>query len=330
MTVFVGVDVGGTKSAAVLVDESGGILARDWHEHGEDRVGDLPALVAGSIERVLAAGGVGPEAVARYGVSVAGLVSSDQSTLVNSAKIGVDRLDLGAALRARLDRPVVVENDANATLYGHLHHAAGAAPGAGAASDVTLLLTLGTGTGGAIMAGGRPVIGARGFAAELGHVLVDPDDDRRCLCGASGCVENYASGRGVEEMALLDPPPAGSRALLAVGNDARIRSPHIVRLAEHDDAWAIALLERAGRMLGRALTILCITLDPGDVVIAGSFGHAARRWLLPAAHAEMAARWPFPDHRPVPDLTVDTIGPYAAATGAALLGRAAHLQEESP
>jgi len=327
VSVFAGVDVGGTKSAAVLIDDRGEVLARDWHEHGAARVDDLPALVVDAVDRVLARHGDGREAVARYGVSVAGLVRSDQSTLANSAKIRVTDLDLGGALRARLGRPVVVENDATATLYGHLRHSGAGPSGTGAAADVTLLVTLGTGTGGAIVAGGRPLIGAHGFAAEFGHVLVDPDDARRCLCGAPGCVENYASGRGVQEMARLDPPPAASRAALGIADDAPLGSPDIVRLAELGDAWALALLDRAGRMLGRALTILCIALDPGEVVIGGSFGHAARRWLLPAARAEMSARWPFPAHRAIPPLAVDAIGPYAAAIGAALLSRTAHLEK---
>jgi glucokinase len=319
---YVGVDVGGTKSAAVVVDETGATIAEDWHEHGGTAVTPLPEIVLGSVARVVSAAGLAPGDPAAYGVAVAGLVGGDRSTLVHAAKLGVRRLDLGAALRERLAGPVVVENDANATLYGHRARSAPAPAPTADERDVVLLLTLGTGTGGAILAGGRPLVGAHGFAGELGHVLVDPDDPRRCLCGAPGCVENYASGRGIGELAALCPAPAASRALLGVDDGHVIASPEVVALAERGDAWAIGLLERAGRMLGRALTVLCITLDPGEVVIAGSFGHAAQRWLLPAARAEMTSRWPFVSERAVPELAVDTIGPYAAATGAALLSRA--------
>ncbi len=327
MRLDAGVDIGGTKSAAVLVDERGDVVAEDWHEHGADQVADLPALVVEALDRVLARAGRPRDHVAHLGVAVAGLVRDDRSTLVNSAKIRVTGLDLGGALRDALGLAVAVENDATATLYGHLHRAE--SEGRRRPSDVTLLITLGTGTGGAIMANGRPITGAHGFAAELGHVLVDPDDDRVCLCGAPGCVENYASGRGLQELARLSPPPAATRTRLGLEEDAPLRSPDVVALAELGDPWAVGLLEHAGRMLGRALTILCVALDPGEIVIGGSFGHATRRWLLPAAHAEMVARWPFPGHRSVPEPVVDTIGPFAGAVGAALLGRTAHPQEDT-
>lgn len=323
MTYFIGVDVGGTKSAGVIVDAGGVTVAQDWREHGETVGSSLPEIVLGSIDRVVHQAQIGRAEIAAYGVAVAGLVSNDQSTLINAAKLGVRHLDLGGELEALLgDRPVIVENDANATLYGHQQRSAPIhPPGTGAASDVVLLLTLGTGTGGAILAGGRPVIGAHGFAAELGHVLVDPDDSRRCLCGAPGCIENYASGRGMSELAQLNPAPTASRKLLGLSLDDELSSREVVTLASLHDPWALDLLELAGHMLGRALTILCTTLDPEEVVIGGSFGHAAQRWLLPAARAEMTARWPFPHERPLPELGVDTIGPFAAAIGAALLSR---------
>jgi predicted NBD/HSP70 family sugar kinase len=74
----------------------------------------------------------------------------------------------------------------------------------------------------------------------------------------------------------------------------------------------------AGTMLGRALTQLSTILDPDEIIIGGSLGHAAAPLLLPAATAEMASRWPFRGHRRLPEVRVDSIGPYAAAVGAAL------------
>lgn len=328
MSRFVGVDVGGTKSAAVVVNEAGETLTRHWSEHGGINVNGavgartLADIVLGSITAVLDAGRSAPEWVGAYGVAVAGLVSSDQSTVVNAAKLRVRQLDLGATLSSALGRPVLVQNDANAALFGHCQHSSAASVHGPAASEVVLLLTLGTGTGGALMAGGRPVIGAHGFAAELGHVLVDYDDDRVCLCGSVGCLENYASGRGLEELAALRPPPAASRAAARLGVSQPVSSRTVVGLAYGGDPWAVALLEHCGAMLGRALTTLCTALDPTSVVISGSFGHATQRWLLPAAVTEMTRRWPFAAQRPLPELRLDTIGPYAAATGAALIALA--------
>lgn len=326
MSHFVGIDVGGTKSAAVLVDTTGRDVARHWYRHEGTAVTPLPEIVLTSVERVLAESGLARETVAGYGVSVAGLISSDQSTVVHAAKLQVVHLDLGTWLVGRLGRPVLVENDAAATLFGHSYHAG--TNSSNGSTDVALLLTIGTGLGGSIMVGGRPVTGAHGFAAELGHVTVDFDDDRRCLCGSPGCVENYCSGRGVVALAGRTPPPPGSRALLGLTADAEVTSPMIVELAGRGDPWAETLLAHSGDMLGRALAILCTALDPSSVVIGGSFGHAARRWLIPAAEAEMRRHWPFAGERPLPEIAVDRIGPYAAATGAALLALTTHRRAD--
>jgi glucokinase len=220
-------------------------------------------------------------------------------------------------------------NDANAALVGHTRVALGApdrsasAP-TGGETRVALLLALGTGIGGSIMVGDTIVLGENGYAAELGHVPVDFSDGRVCLCGATGCVEQFASARGVAELAAMTPPPPESQArLAAMGASEPYPARAIVGAASMGDAWATGLLARGGTMLGRAMATLCVMLDPGTVIVAGGFGHAAGTWLLPHAEEELRRRWPYPGARPLPRLTRDVIGPYAAATGAAWLARAA-------
>ena len=314
-----GVDVGGTKSAAVLVDSAGSTLARHWFEHGGATVSPLRDIVLGSIDGVLASARLCRNDVDGYGIAVAGLISSDQSTVVNAAKLNVRHSDLGGQLSTVLQRSVLVHNDANATMFGHRQRRAHRGERSGAATEVTVLFTLGTGIGGAVMAGGRTILGMNGFAAELGHITVDYDDERLCLCGSPGCVENYCCGRGVEELASMAPPSSTSRELGGLATRDRVTCRHVLALASVDDEWAIGLLNTAGRMLGRAISILCTAFDPSEVVIGGSFGHAAERWLVPAAMREMERHWPFAAERPPPQIAVDAIGPYAAATGAALL-----------
>lgn len=320
MTYFVGVDVGGTKSAAVLIDGIGETAARNWIEHTGQWQGRLLKTVLSSIEGVMAEAEIGIDQVVAVGVAVAGLVSSNQSMVVHSPIIRESHFDLGARLADRLGLPVTVANDANATLFGIARGKDG--PPAGE-SQVALLLTLGTGVGGSIMLGDRIVIGERGFAAELGHVTVDFDDSRVCVCGNRGCIEQFASGRGLEELAAMTPPPPISRTLFErLGTTAPYSARAIVAAAERGDVWAIGLLNYCGAMLGRAISILCVALDPTTVTIGGSFGHATGPWLLPAAIEEMHNRWTYAHERPLPHLVMDSIGPYAAATGAALLAAA--------
>lgn len=323
MTYFVGVDVGGTKSAAVLIDGIGETAARHWMEHKGQWQGRLLKTVLSSIEGVMAEAEIGIDQVVAIGVAVAGLVSSNQSTVVYSPIIRESHFDLGAQLSDRLGRPVIVENDANATLYGITRTSRLTSDQSAGESHVALLLTLGTGFGGSIMVGDRIVIGEHGFAAELGHVTVDFDDDRMCVCGNRGCIEQFASGRGIEELAVVTPPPSSSRMIFgSLGVTAPYSARDIVAAAERGDPWAIGLLNLCGAMLGRAISILCVALDPTTVTIGGSFGHATGPWLLPAAVEEMRNRWTYAGERPLPHLAMDSIGPYAAAIGAAMLAAA--------
>lgn len=323
MTNFIGIDVGGTKSAAVLIDGTGATVARHWIEHQGQWQGRLLETVLSSIERVTAEAGIGLDHVDAFGVAVAGLVSKDQSTLVHSPIIRETHFDLGVRLSERLGCPVLVENDANATLYGITRHERATSDQSSGESQVALLLTLGTGFGGAIMVGDRIIVGEHGFASELGHITVDFTDDRTCVCGSRGCIEQFASGRGIAELAVVTPPPPASRETLdGVGAIAPYSARDIVAAAELGDRWATSLLKLCGAMLGRAVSILCVALDPTTVTIGGSFGHATGPWLLPSALEEMRNRWTYAAERPLPRLTMDAIGPYAAAIGAAMLAAA--------
>ncbi len=330
MTYFVGVDVGGTKCAVTLIDAAGRTLERSWTEHVGEQMNGPTGIVLAAIAALLAARSLEPGDVTAYGIAVAGLVGRDRSTLVRAPTLGAVDLDLGARLAARLGRRVVVINDANAAHFGHVRlntRTGDRAVGEGAGEEVSLLLALGTGIGGSIMVGGAIVVGESGYAAELGHVAVDFTDRRICLCGATGCVEQFASGRGVAELAALARPPADSqKRLLAMGAAKPYSARTIVGAAKIGDPWAVRLLAQGGAMLGRAIATLAVTLDPSVVIISGGFGHAAGAWLLPHAEAELRSRWPYADVRPLPPLRRDIIGPYAAATGAALL---ASLDAES-
>jgi glucokinase len=340
---FIGVDVGATKSAAVLLDGDGRVLTRHWSEHDGAWHGRLSETVLRAVRELMTGAPVAMTDVAAVGVAVAGLVSKDGRTIAYSPMLGEKGRDLGGEVSLALGLPVVVGNDANATLMGHVGHSAPGErrdSGSGAAADapasprpgsrITLLLTLGTGVGGAIMVDDTIVVGEHGFAGELGHVIVDFDDGRRCACGNTGCVENYSSGRGIAELAAADPPPTGTVELLS---SLAAVSPYTARdvtaAAERGDAWASGLLELAGRMLGRAIAVLSIVIDFDAVIVGGSFGHAARGWLFPAAVEEMRRRWSFAPARRLPDLAMDSIGPYAAATGAAMLAAASFEREKA-
>ncbi len=120
MTYFVGVDIGGSKCAVALVDEAGTTLERSWTEHAVQQDGGVTEIVLATTAEFMAAHGLDIHDVGAFGVAVAGLVGRDRSTLVRAPTLRAVDLDLGPRLAARMERRVIVVNDANAALYGHV------------------------------------------------------------------------------------------------------------------------------------------------------------------------------------------------------------------
>ncbi|MGA1774535.1 MAG: ROK family protein [Nitriliruptoraceae bacterium] len=290
----VGVDVGGTHLRAAAVGGAGPVpRARARTAAGATLVADLAA----------AAAAVDPDGGLPLGLGMAGLVTRD-GRFVYGPNVGVADLPLADLVAAATGRAVTVLNDATAAALGE-HRL-----GAGAGHDDVLLLTLGTGVGGGIVAGGRLLLGAHGFAAELGHVIVE-DGGRDAPSGIPGTRAGSGAGAAVARAAAgaAARGEPGARALDAVG---------VVAAAGAGEAWAADLLAEAGRWLGVALASLTNALDPGVVVVGGGFGTAAAPWLLPAAEAALAARVLGGPRRPVPPVRVAALGDDAGLLGAAL------------
>ncbi|MEO7556034.1 MAG: ROK family protein, partial [Acidimicrobiales bacterium] len=184
--VVVGVDVGGTKILGLALDDSGAPAAdavRVATPQGSEPLLDAIAELVG---RFPGATGVG--------VGIPGLVDRAGVVQVAPNLRGVSELAVAARLRDRLGVPVTVDNDATCATWAEAR--VGAAAGA---SDV-VLVTLGTGIGAGLVAGGALQRGANGFAGEAGHMIVDPDGPP-CPCGRRGCWERYASGNGLGRFA---------------------------------------------------------------------------------------------------------------------------------
>ena len=182
MTLTCGVDVGGTKIAGGVIDEHGTILE-------EQRV-ESPATDSEAIEDAIA--GLVKDLASRHaieavGVGAAGYVDKSRAVVMFAPNIAWRNVDLKAELEARVDLPVVIENDANAAAWGEFRF------GAGADVDDLLLVTVGTGVGGGLVLDGELYRGAFGVGAEIGHFRVVPGG-HLCGCGNRGCFEMYASG----------------------------------------------------------------------------------------------------------------------------------------
>lgn len=264
---LVGLDIGGTKTAAALIGPDGDVLERRRvptpARSGPEAVLDTAALLAADL---LDAAGGGP-----VGVGTAGTVDPATGTVryATDSLPGWTGTPVAHALAERLARPVLVTNDVNAAALGECW--------AGAGRDRThlLLVSIGTGLGAAIIRDGRIEAGARGGAGELGHLPVPGAERLRCGCGRYGHLEAIASGSGLS-------------GAYAVETGERVTGRAVAERAAAGDAVARQVVDRAGTVLGAALAGLVALLDPQAVLVAGG----AADTLMPAASAAYSAELP--------------------------------------
>lgn len=287
----IGLDIGGTKVEAALVDDSGDLVQRVRIPHS---TGDVIDACVSAVATLKAEGA--DSGVAIVGVAIAGLIDRERAEVLDSVLLNMQAVPLRDVLGARLGIPLIIENDANAALAGVLQ----AAPPED--SDVTILVALGTGIGGAIAVGQRILAGSHGFAGELGHIPVRSSSEG-CPCGGWGCLELVASG-----------PSTARRAGVADGEELLAR-------ADCGDPRALAALADAGAAVGEALAGLVSALDPRRIYISGGFGHAASPWLLSAITHVLREHRSFASSKPAPAVAVDPVGISAAAIGVAHLAQ---------
>jgi glucokinase len=311
MTLAVGVDIGGTKIATGLVSDEGTILD-SASEPTPDDATKIPAIVADLVERL-----VGDEKAAGIGIGAAGFVGEDRSTVRFAPNIDWREEPLGEHVRALVDLPVVVENDANAAAWGEFRF------GAGEDTDDLLLVTIGTGIGGGIVHHGQLFRGGFGVAAEIGHMRLVPDGIL-CGCGQHGCFEQYASGsalvRDARERVANGADDAGPIAALGDGDLSRITGPGITRLAQEGDPLAVELLSDVGRWIGEGIAVLATILDPSVIAIGGGVA-AAGDLLLTSVVDAFETHLPARAHRPEAAVRLAALGNEAGIIGAADLAR---------
>jgi glucokinase len=276
----IGVDVGGTKVAAGIVD---GASVDARVEHATDVSG--PEQLLAGIEAVVAevVAAVGPPA--GVGVGLPSQIDFATGTVVASANIPLAGIDVRDQMSERLGCPVYVDNDGNCAALAESQSA-----GAGH----LVMLTLGTGVGGGVIIDGRIFRGASGLGGELGHVVLDPDGPE-CpgACPSRGCIESFCSGTALghaaEQLAEARPDSPLGRTLAAEGH---VAGPHVVELARDGDPDALQLLDRLGRMLGVALASMINAFEPGLLVIGGGLSRAGDLFMETAEREARARALP--------------------------------------
>jgi len=308
-----GVDIGGTKVLAGVVDEDGRVLAQ---ARGETPAEDVSRTLDRIIEVI-------SKLTAEYevdaiGIGAAGWIDAKRATVLFAPNLAWRNEPLRDEVARHVTVPVVVENDANVAAWAEFQF--------GAAADATesmVMFTIGTGIGGALIIGGELVRGAHGIAGELGHTTAVPEG-HPCGCGKRGCIEQYASGKALvrfaRENAARDPSSATGLLASAGGDLAKITGPLVTAAARAGDPASLAAFTEVGYWLGMGLADLVQVVDPQVLVVGGGVIDAGDLLLKPTRAAfleELAQR----GRLPVGEIRGALLGNTAGVVGAADLAR---------
>lgn len=307
----VGIDIGGTKIAGALVSESGEIIRELKAPTPANDSAALQTAVVAMVNELRAG-----EVIRAVGVAAAGFIDANQAVVVYSPNLSWRNEPLKAKLEADLGVPVFIENDANAAGWAEYRF------GAGRGNHHMMMLTIGTGVGGAIVANGELFRGGFGIGAELGHSNFVPNG-KACGCGQHGCLEQYGSGTALlnaaKELVASSTPEANRLAELA-NEKGELTGVEIYQAIQEADPGALRLLRELGSNLGLAVASFTAILDPEIVVIGGGVS-AAGELLLDPIRTAYLEHLPARGFRPELKVVVAQLHNDAGVVGAADLAR---------
>lgn len=306
------VDLGGTNMRSAFVSESGEVLARSsvptQAPRGPEVAMDRLATALSRLREAVA----GTEAVA-LGLALAGPLDPRTGTLHHPPNLpGWHEFSAQAYLAERVGLPIRSHNDATLAALGE--HAYGAGRG----TRNLVFVAWGTGVGGGLVLDGRLYDGARGFAAEIGHLVLDPQG-RECSCGSRGCLETYVAGPAMARTAqerLRAGEPSLVRGMVR-GRIERVRAETVAEAERQGDALARSVLEEAGAAMGIGVASLRHLLDPDVVVIGG--GVSSMLHVLYPALVRSASAYAMGADKAACPVTTTVLGDDAGLLGAAVL-----------
>ena len=291
----IGVDLGGTKILAGVVDRDGSIVRRHERATPQDSQEHVLAELEAAVAELMV------DSVGAVGFGVPSPIDQARGVVVRCVNVPLEDAPLRDRMHERFGLPVGLDNDANAAAHGEWR------AGAGRGEDDVVMLTLGTGVGGGVVSGGRPFRGRNGAGAELGHVVI-VHDGRPCqgACTGRGHLETYASGSAAT---------AAAREAFGPSADAH----RLVRLANEGDAKAKELLEDVARHLGSGIGSFVNIFGPQLVILGGGFGVAAYDYLCGPAE-EVMRREALEPMRSAVRLAKAELGTAAGLIGAGFVG----------
>jgi glucokinase len=304
-----GIDLGGTKIYAVVIDRKGRVLgkarrptrAEQGYRKVLGQVGDIAREATDDA-------GIGYKSIDSIGLGIPGPVDSDQGVVVVAPNLGWRGLPVARDAARALKRPVVLGNDVNFGGLGEVAY------GVARKAESSFAAFVGTGLGGALTLDGAIVNGAHGFAGELGHVPA-PFGAARCGCGRVGCLETVASKTGIARL-VAGYRRQGVRCLLT-SERGRLRSSDLLRAWQAGCPATRKAVAESARALGWGLAVVSMSFDPEVFVLGGGVIEALSRQMLPLVRQALVEHSMLYRRRK-PDLRLAALGDDAGAIGAAV------------
>jgi glucokinase len=294
-THVIGVDVGGTKILAGVVDRESNVGRRIERPTPVSSTDEFLETLEATVAELLAEGGI-----AGLGFGIPAAIDQKRGLAVTAPNLPLADFAFRDRMRERFGLPVAIDNDANAATIAEWK------VGAGRGTRDMVMLTLGTGIGGGLILDGRPYRGSVGAAAELGHIVIEHDGPPcQGVCTGRGHLEALASGTA-----------AGKVAREVIGPQADAHE--LVRRAQEGEDASLAALTEIGRKLGSGIGSLVNIFNPELVVIGGGFAAAGDLVLNPAR--EIMRREALEPARDLVRIVPAELGPEAGLVGAALVG----------
>jgi glucokinase len=312
MSATIGIDLGGTKVAAALVDAGGRVLAAGvFPTNPEQGPEGIITGVAARVLDMLGAAGCSAEGV---GIGVPGQVDDATGAVRFAPNLDWRDVPLREALQARLGLPVTVTNDVRAATWGEWEH------GTGRGARDLMAIFVGTGVGGGIVADGRLLTGCTNTAGEVGHMTI-VTGGRPCRCRNHGCLEAYAGGWAIAERAreaVLAEPEAG-RQLLALAQGGEVTAGVVSEAFHQHDPLAARLVHQTGQYLAAGIVTLVNALNPCLLILGGGVIEGLPE-LVPVVEASVRARALAAAVTGL-RITRPALGPQAGVIGAAAMAR---------
>ena len=251
MKYYLGIDIGGTKTAVGVFDPDCTLIAETaFPTNPQSGCADLVHRIGVTYRKLLQENGLAEEQVTAAGVACPGPLDLASGMIVHIPTMGFRNEPIRQMLQTELEKPIHLENDANCAALAE------AVKGAGAGGQSVVYVTISTGVGCGIVLNGKILDGAAFCAGEIGHLVVEPDG-RPCPCGKNGCLEQYASGTAVAEI-------AGERL------GQIISAKKVFAKARNGDGICREIVEQAGEKLAFSLAAVCQLINPDTIVLGGS------------------------------------------------------------